>query len=396
MGRLVPSDSTNPVAVWSGYLGIHLLCFGAIWTGVSWTAVAICAVSFFARNFGLMAGYHRYFSHRAFSTSRGGGFFFALLGTLCIQRGPLWWASHHRHHHRYSDTELDYFSPMQTNFFYAHSGWFLDPRNVNTDYTRVSDFAAHREIVWLDKWSTIPMLIFGVALWAAWGWTGLVYGMGISTVLIWHGVHGVGSIGHKIGGTRRFATTDNSRNQWFLGTFMMGEGWHNNHHFYPSSARLGFFWWEIDLAWYGLKLMSWLGLVWDLRVPPRHLLARKSADEQAQVQRLEVWAQRLRLAWRAHIVQALPDGEEREVYRHLLDDALDVFERDCIDALLHDPPRLARAAETLREAVAAHALAPELEAILDEAIDASPVAHFLRSERAAMRSRVSRPSLILS
>src|SRR5689334_8477342 len=110
------------------FIGMHLACLGVFWVGVSPLAIAVAAALYALRMFALTGFYHRYFSHKAFKTSRAVQFLFALIGAACVQRGPLWWAAHHRNHHRHADTEADIHSPLHRGFLWSHMGWFLTPR----------------------------------------------------------------------------------------------------------------------------------------------------------------------------------------------------------------------------------------------------------------------------
>ena len=264
------------------YALLHLACFAALATGISWRAVGICLGSFFLRAFGLGVGYHRYFAHKSFKTSRPMQFLLAVLGNLAIQRGVLWWAETHRYHHRHADTPGDIHSPSYHGFLYAHSGWFIDQKNHATTLSRVADLAKFPELVWLNdwKWYFLPIASYSLLLYLFFGWEGLVWGLAISTVLLWHATHWIQSMSHSYGGYRRCPSADNSRNHWLLGLVMLGE-FHNNHHYSPSSCRQGFLWWEIDIGYYILKALSWLGLVWDLRVPPAHV---RRGEVQPQLQ----------------------------------------------------------------------------------------------------------------
>jgi len=264
------------------FLGLHAACFCVLLVGVSpvalWTAVALFAVRMFA----ITAFYHRYFSHRAFSTSRAAQFVFALLGATAVQRGPLWWAAHHRVHHRESDTENDTHSPRQ-GFLHAHVGWFLTRKAYPTRIEQVPDLAKYPELRWIDRFDIVPpvvlatlLLVTGIALerWApGLGTTGgqmLVWGFCVSTVVLYHATFTINSLAHRWG-SRRYETGDDSRNNALLALLTFGEGWHNNHHRYPGSVRQGFRWYEYDLSWYLLWLMSKLGLVWDLRGVPQRV-----------------------------------------------------------------------------------------------------------------------------
>lgn len=262
---------------------LHLGCLGVFWVGVSPVAVAVAALLYAVRMFAITGFYHRYFSHRAFRTSRLMQFVFALVGAASVQRGPLWWAAHHRHHHRHSDTAQDLHSPRH-GFWRSHMGWFLTKRAFATDLSRVPDLARYPELRWLDRFDVaVPLALaaglFGLGallqrFWPELGTSGLqllVWGFFVSTVVLFHATVTINSLAHRFG-SRRFATSDDSRNNFWLALLTFGEGWHNNHHFYSSSARQGFRWWEIDLTWYGLRLLAALGLVHDLKPVPAWVL----------------------------------------------------------------------------------------------------------------------------
>ena len=249
------------------FLLVHLACFAAIWTGVTTEALILCAALYVLRIFAIGAGYHRYFAHRAYKTSRAFQFVLAFLSESSAQRGVLWWAAKHRRHHKHSDTELDVHSPRQHGFFRAHVGWIFTPRHDATDYGAIPDFARYPELVWLDRHTYLPPALMALLAWLIAGWPGLVVGFCWSTVLVWHATFAINSVAH-VAGRRRYVTGDDSRNNWFLAVLTMGEGWHNNHHAYQSSVRQGFRWWEYDPTFYILKALSWLGIVWDLQSPP--------------------------------------------------------------------------------------------------------------------------------
>ena len=264
------------------FLGLHVACLGVLAVGVSavavWTAVGLFALRMFA----ITAFYHRYFSHRAFKTSRALQLIFALLGTSAVQRGPLWWAAHHRVHHRESDTENDTHSPRQ-GMLHAHVGWFLTRKAYPTRIEQVPDLARFPELRWVDRYDVlmpvllaVALLLTGIAL-EAWapglGTSGaqmVVWGFCISTVALYHATFTINSLAHRFG-SRRYETGDDSRNNLWLALLTFGEGWHNNHHRFPGAARQGFRWYEVDLSWYLLWLMSRVGLVWDLRGVPQRV-----------------------------------------------------------------------------------------------------------------------------
>jgi len=270
------------------FVGLHLSCLFVFVVGWSWTAVIAGFLLYVVRMFAITAGYHRYFSHRAFRTSRAGQLCLAVVGASAAQRGPLWWAAHHRHHHEFSDLPEDIHSPKQRGFFWSHVGWVLDRANFRTRIERIKDFAKFPELRFLDRFDIIApislavaMFLLGAAL-EAWapglgtnGWQMLVWGFVVSTVALYHGTFTVNSLAHIVG-KRRYETKDTSRNNVFIALITLGEGWHNNHHHYPASARQGFYWWEIDVSYYILKTLALIGLVWDIRpVPERALNARR-------------------------------------------------------------------------------------------------------------------------
>lgn len=266
------------------FIAMHVACFGVIWVGVSPVALGVAGAMYALRMFALTGFYHRYFSHRTFRVGRVTQFVFALMGASSVQRGPLWWAAHHRNHHRHADTGLDVHSPAIHGFFRSHMGWFLTARAFRTDFKRVKDLSRFPELRWLDRFDLVIPVLLAVGMFAAgailqrvapaWGTSGLqmlVWGFFISTVVLFHMSVTINSLAHRFG-TRRFATHDDSRNNALLALVTLGEGWHNNHHFFPGTARQGFRWWEIDITWYGLRLLALLGLVHDLKPLPAWVL----------------------------------------------------------------------------------------------------------------------------
>ena len=253
------------------FLLVHLVCIAAIWTGVPAEALVICVALYVVRMFAVTAGYHRYFSHRSFRTSRVGQYVLAWVAQSSAQRGILWWAAKHRHHHRHSDSELDVHSPRHRGFWYAHLGWIFQPELSKTDYDGIRDLARYPELVWLDRHPHLPAAVLGVATWLVAGWSGLVVGFFWSTVLLYHGTFFINSLAH-VYGNQRYVTGDDSRNNWWLALITLGEGWHNNHHAYMAAARQGFRWWEIDVTYYVLKVFSWVRIVSHLNEPPKALV----------------------------------------------------------------------------------------------------------------------------
>jgi stearoyl-CoA desaturase (delta-9 desaturase) len=268
----------------SPFVAMHLACVAVFWVGVSRIAIAIAAALYVVRMFALTGFYHRYFAHRTFRTSRALQFVFACIGASCVQRGPLWWAAHHRNHHQHADTERDPHSPRVHGFLWSHMGWFLTPAGFRTDWKRIPDFARYQELRWLDRYDILVPIALASALYGlgsllahyapGLGTSGgqlLTWGFFVSTVVLFHATVTINSLAHRFG-TRRFPTRDDSRNNPWLALLTFGEGWHNNHHFFPGSVRQGFRWWEIDLTYYGLRLMAALRLVHNLKPVPARVM----------------------------------------------------------------------------------------------------------------------------
>jgi len=277
----------RPRILWGGAFFLAAYHLGSLLVfrvGWSWPAVAACLAVYWAQIFGLSAGYHRYFSHRSFKTGRAFQLALALLGGLAAQMGPLWWASHHRRHHRCADRPGDAHSPVLSGFLWSHLGWFLSEEFRATDEAAVRDWNGFPELRWLDRGRVaVPGALLAVLFAAGvllerarpeWGATGpqmLVWGGLLATTLCYQVTFCVNSVAHLFG-RRRFDTPDNSRNLWLVALLTNGEGWHNNHHRFPSSERHGLRWWEWDPTHYLLRLLSALGIVWEIQVPPRRAL----------------------------------------------------------------------------------------------------------------------------
>lgn len=253
------------------FMLMHLMCLGVFWVGWSWELVTVAFALYAVRMFAITGFYHRYFSHRTFKTSRPVQFFFAALGASSVQRGPLWWAAHHRKHHRHSDTEKDVHSPHHHGFWWSHVGWITSPSNFPTDYSQVPDLTKYPELRFIDRFDTIIPFLLAFILFLIGGFPYLIWGFFVSSVVLFHITCSINSFSH-LWGTQRYNTSDQSRNNLILALLTFGEGWHNNHHRYPGASRQGFFWWEIDLTYYGLKLLSFLGIIRDLRPVPQRVL----------------------------------------------------------------------------------------------------------------------------
>jgi stearoyl-CoA desaturase (delta-9 desaturase) len=258
------------------FLLMHLACFLVFLPDIHATpaAIALCIGLYVLRMFGITAGYHRYFSHRAYKTSRFFQFVMAWIGCSAMQKGPLWWSSHHRHHHLHSDQEEDVHSPHVDNLWWSHIGWVLSPEYTHTDWQAIRDFSKYPELRWLDRNHWVPGLTLAVLCYLIAGWSGVVWGFFVSTVITYHATFCINSFCHIIGRVR-YKTTDKSKNSALMALITLGEGWHNNHHYYQSSANQGFYWWEFDISYYMLRTLSFFGLVWDLRGVPEAKLHPK-------------------------------------------------------------------------------------------------------------------------
>lgn len=287
-----PASATSPEARGGGgdatvdwarivpFLLMHLVCLGVFWVGYSAIAVTVAILLYFLRMFAITAFYHRYFSHRSYRTSRTAQFLFGLLGASAAQRGPIWWSAHHRHHHAHSDGPGDVHSPTRQGFLWSHMGWFLSRKHFHPDWTKARDLLRYPELRWLDRFDILVPTLLGVAMfgfgkalerWAPAlgtdGWQMLVWGFFISTVVLYHGTYTINSLAHVFG-RRRYRTGDGSRNNALLALLTLGEGWHNNHHYYPNAVRQGFYWWEIDITYYLLRMLAACGIIWDLKQVP--------------------------------------------------------------------------------------------------------------------------------
>lgn len=321
------SDVVYPDAI--PFALVHLAALGVFFTGFTRTSIILAVTLYFVRMWGVTAGYHRYFSHRSYKTSRVGQFLLAFLAQTTAQKGALWWAAIHRHHHLHSDTEHDIHSPRHHGFLFSHVGWIFSRTRSKPDYSTIPDLTKYPELVFLNRFQHIPAVILALVCFAIDGWTGLFVGFFLSTVLVYHGTFTINSLAH-VTGDQRYLTGDDSRNNWWLALITLGEGWHNNHHHYQSSARQGFKWWEFDPTYYVLKMLSWTGVIWGIREPPEavvkgeHRVGRKAlekvADSVAHSFDPDRIAEEIRGAWaqapgladlRASLAQATPMDDLR-------------------------------------------------------------------------------------
>jgi len=266
-------------AVAVGFVSFHLACLLGFHTGVSAVALAAAGVMYLVRGLGVTAGLHRYFAHKAFQTGRVFQFLLALAGSLATQGGLLWWVSHHRDHHRYTESPRDMHSPRAHGLWHAHMGWMMSPECFSTSGANVKDLHRYPELKFLQRhyiWLILAQAgaLFGLGavldmLWPQLGTSGLqmlVWAYFISTVVLWHSTFMVNSVCHRWGSSP-YDARDDSTNNWLVVILALGEGWHNNHHKFAGSARHGLHWWQFDLTWLVLRLLEKLGLISGLKVP---------------------------------------------------------------------------------------------------------------------------------
>ena len=354
-------DIVHPSAL--PFILVHLGCLAAIRSGVTWPAFSLDFGLYWLRMFAITGGYHRYFSHRAFATGRGFQFVLAFLAQTTGQKSVLWWAAKHRNHHLHSDTELDPHSPRQGGLYHSHIGWIFDRRNDPTDLVKVDDLARYPELRWLHRFETLPAVLLGALCFLVAGWSGLVVGFCWSTVAVYHATFCINSLAH-VQGTRRYVTGDDSRNNALLAVLTMGEGWHNNHHAYQSSARQGFRWWEVDATYYVLKLLAVFGLVRDLKTPPQAVLL---GEEPPGARALHRTAERLAARFNPEkaaeaIRMGQHAGELKEALLHARERAVELL------GGLHLPHLPARA-DFVREARRQFARTKAFDEIVDRARD---------------------------
>jgi stearoyl-CoA desaturase (delta-9 desaturase) len=357
-------DIVYPSAI--PFIVVHIACLAALWSGVTWPALGLCLLLYWLRIFAIGAGYHRYFSHRAYATSRVFQFCLAFLAQSSAQKSVLWWAAKHRHHHLHSDTEEDVHSPRRHGFLYSHVGWIFARRHDTTNMAKVADLARYPELVWLHRWELLPAVALAGLCFLADGWPGLIVGYVWSTVLVYHATFCINSFAH-VRGRQRYVTGDDSRNNWLLAIITMGEGWHNNHHSFQSSARQGFRWWEWDPTYYVLHGLSWLGIVWDLKSPPERVLRN---EQKLGARVIGLAADQLAARFNSeHIARALEaslHASELAILRETLQDAR-VRATEALSRL--NLPHIPSRQELLAEAKVMFARTKSLEEIIDRAYD---------------------------
>ena len=272
------------------FIILHLSCFMIFFVGFSWTALVVCMSLFAIRMFAITGFYHRYFSHKTFRTSRFVQCLFAMIGATAVQRGPLWWAAHHRGHHMHSDTTEDKHSPKEHGFIWSHMGWFLTKSNFVTNTKLIRELIRFPELRIIDRFDLLMPLALSISLWVIGyyleqyepslhtnGFQLFIWGFSVSTIMLYHATFLVNSVAHQWG-KKRYETKDTSRNNFLIAILTFGEGWHNNHHHYPGSARQGFYWWEIDLTYYVLKFLAMMGIIWDVRTVSENIRESKKIE----------------------------------------------------------------------------------------------------------------------
>ena len=246
--------------------------------GAVLVAVVLWAV---AGMLGIGMGYHRLLTHRGYQTSRWVEYFLTLCGTLALEGGPIFWTAVHRIHHQKSDHEGDPHTPREGTLW-AHMGWIFLGEGLHQDAAvlnhYVPDLASDPFHMWLSRWHWLSNVVVGLAL-LAWGGVAYVlWGIFFRTTWGLHSTWLVNSATH-LWGSRRFKTRDDSTNNWWVALLTFGEGWHNNHHAHPTSARHGLAWYELDLNWIGIKTLEALGLAWDLKVAKIRPALTQDPDE---------------------------------------------------------------------------------------------------------------------
>jgi stearoyl-CoA desaturase (Delta-9 desaturase) len=249
-------------------IALHLGAIGALFC-FTWKAVAIAAVLYYLTiGLGISLGYHRLHTHRSYRVPLWIEYILATLGALTLEGGPIFWVATHRLHHQNSDQPDDPHSPRH-GAFWSHLGWILWGQATHRNTALLSryapDLARHPYYVWLNNYHWIVVAILGVGLLVFGGWSVFLWGFCVRTIAGLHATWAVNSATH-MWGKRRFATRDDSRNTWWVAIVSFGEGWHNNHHAHPTSARHGLAWYEFDPSWLLLRVLEFAGLASAIKV----------------------------------------------------------------------------------------------------------------------------------
>jgi sn-1 stearoyl-lipid 9-desaturase len=252
------------------FLGLFHVCAIAALFMFSWKALAFALLMWWiAESLGIGMGFHRLLTHRGYKTHKWIEYCLTVCGTLALEGGPIGWVATHRLHHQNSDKEGDPHSPRDGGFW-AHMGWIITGDAVHNKTTEllpyVPDLRKDKFMIWISKWHWVPLVILAVGALVLGGWRYVMWGIFLRTVVGLHATYLVNSATH-MWGSRRFLTNDTSTNNFWVAMLSFGEGWHNNHHAHPQSARHGLAWYEFDLNWYGISALRTLGLAWDVKLP---------------------------------------------------------------------------------------------------------------------------------
>ena len=265
---------TQPI-VWITFLvmiAFHLGAVAALFM-FSWKPFLLAIfLGWLAGGFGIGMGYHRLLTHRGYKTSKWMEYLLTICATLTLEGGPIFWVATHRMHHQNTDKEGDPHSPNDGGLW-AHVGWLLTGETKHSGSAElnpyVPDLRKDKFHVWISRWHWIPITVLGIALLVFGGWPYLFWGIFFRTVIGLHSIWLVNSATH-MWGSRRFATSDTSRNSFWVALLTFGEGWHNNHHAHPQSSRHGLAWYEFDPNWYGISVLRIFGLAWDVKARSLH------------------------------------------------------------------------------------------------------------------------------
>jgi stearoyl-CoA desaturase (delta-9 desaturase) len=269
-------------------LAFHIGAIAALFT-FSWTALIVSVfLLYISGSLGIGMSYHRLLTHRSYKTYKWVEYFLTICATLALEGGPFFWVATHRVHHQNSDTEEDPHSPRDGGFW-AHAGWIVTGRAMHNGSAAllpyIPDLRKDKFHTWISKWHWVPMVVLGVVLLAIGGWRLVLWGIFLRTVIGLHATWLVNSATH-MWGRQRFITTDASKNSFWVAMLTFGEGWHNNHHAHPQSARHGLAWYEVDVNWYGIWALRTLGLAWDVKAPKLATLLEQKGARAVPVQQL--------------------------------------------------------------------------------------------------------------
>lgn len=276
-------------------ISYHALAIWALFT-FSWTNLAVTAfLWWFVQSFGLGIGYHRLLTHRGFKTSKAFEYFLTFLASISMQSGAITWVTSHRIHHAFTDTDTDPHSPIKNGFWWSHIGWIFKGAAQNNDeatHKRYSpDLMKDKVHILINKYYIAPTVVLAIALYFIGGYSMVLWGIFLRTTWAWHCTWLVNSATH-LWGSRRFETKEDSRNNGWVALLTWGEGWHNNHHAYPTSARHGLTWYEFDINWLQLKVLEKIGIIWEMKEFDLKAHEAKQAKSSEVIDTVpEVWQQ---------------------------------------------------------------------------------------------------------